>query len=356
MRKPKFFGLKDGTIKHEDGRLIALSLDRFRNDIVNGSSCFVCCRLLSATQNEEHVIPDWVIRLCGIESEKINLLNGMGFHYSRYKLTCCQECNTQLGDSFEKPISQLFKSGYRDFTRLLCEDNGSAAELLFKWLNLLFLKAHLRDRQFRYNLDTRTRSEPISDHYQWEHLHHIHCIARSHHTNAAIANHALGSLCVLPALPTKQGVGFDFIDVLPFPSVMIRIRDIAVLAMLTDCSATILSIQQVLNKIEGPLTEIQLREFFARMVYINSCLEERPSFYSHIVQDEYRIETRRVGQFRFSSYLAQDAGEYVHEICYPMLRNSNLPPEKIGALRSGKTSFLFNEDGKFVSQESSRCG
>jgi hypothetical protein len=88
-------------------------LDRFKREIVEGISCFICgCSPEGKDFNHEHVIPDWVLREFELQNDQISLPNSSGFKYSKYKIPCCVSCNALLGKSFETQISKLLKGGY----------------------------------------------------------------------------------------------------------------------------------------------------------------------------------------------------------------------------------------------------
>lgn len=85
-------------------------------------------------------------------------------------------------------------------------------ELLFKWLSLIYFKTHLKDLSLRENLDFREENKKIGDRYWWEDFHHIHCIVRSHHTNALIEPDVYGSVYINEIILGDGKDTFDYID------------------------------------------------------------------------------------------------------------------------------------------------
>jgi hypothetical protein len=76
--------LPDGSLMGLGGKLLFFSVQRFRREIVEGDHCFVCgAKPTEKPINDEHVIPDWVLRECNISGlthemwarEKASMLN-----------------------------------------------------------------------------------------------------------------------------------------------------------------------------------------------------------------------------------------------------------------------------------------
>ena len=84
-----------------------------------------------------------------------------------------------LGERVETPVSAIVKGGISSVAHHL-QKHGPW--LFYIWLSLLFLKTHLRDRDFRWHPDERQKTSHISEAYDWEELHHIHCVARAFFT------------------------------------------------------------------------------------------------------------------------------------------------------------------------------
>src|SRR5262245_5880933 len=103
----------DRSIEDEQGRVLFYSADRFLRDVVEGNCCFNCGAAPdSVAFNDEHVVPDWVLRRFRLHDKRIVLPGGSQIPYGKYKVPCCQPCNSRLGEAVEKPISALFAEGY----------------------------------------------------------------------------------------------------------------------------------------------------------------------------------------------------------------------------------------------------
>ena len=155
--------LKDDSVESADGRIILYSVTRFLDEIANGNECFICGAKSGTKQfNREHVIPDWVLRDRGLHSGNIALPNKGAVMYGRYTVPCCSECNTKMATIFENPISDAFARGWKGVTDLIRKDGG---RLLWLWLALIFLKAHLKHRKLRWHLNRKQGDARIADAY-----------------------------------------------------------------------------------------------------------------------------------------------------------------------------------------------
>ena len=161
---------EDESIEEDQGRVLFYSADRFLRDVVEGNCCFICGVPPSSIPfNDEHVVPGWVLRRFCLHDKRIVLPGGSELSYGQYKVPCCQACNSRLGQAIEKPVAALFAAGY---DALIGHMKTEGPLLLFAWLNLLFLKTHLKDRTLLINRDRRAASGVIGDLYDWPELHH----------------------------------------------------------------------------------------------------------------------------------------------------------------------------------------
>lgn len=264
------------TIIASDGRVLVFSCDQFVSDICRDDCCFICgSRPGSKPFNDEHIIPKWVLRRFGLFGQQVTLPNGERRHYRGYTLPCCQECNSLLGERVETPVSELLAGSYEEILARLDSDR---AHLLFRWLCLLFLKTHLKDRFVRFHLDARKGIETIGESYIWPELHHLHCVARASYSRADVQAGVLGSLAVFKIEDPTADSEFDYADLTDEQTVVLRLGDFGVAAVLNDSGAAAIGIRHRLGKIDGPLTMVQLREVGARLAVANSDLLNRPSF------------------------------------------------------------------------------
>ena len=334
-----FFLLDDGSIRDEQRRLVYCSPDRFLAEIVEGGACFICgIQPGDADFNAEHVLPNWIIKRYGLQNDLINLPNDEGHRYTGYKIPCCKSCNSFMGDTFEVPISELFDRGYEALVEHLRQEGPLR---LFTWLNLIFLKAHLRDKMLPLHLDRRRGSEALSNSYRWEELHHIHCVARSFYSHATLTPSAYGSLLVLPAQIAAPYTQFDYKDSYQAQTLLLRMGGVAVLTVLNDACAVVNAAQGLLARINAPLSPLQLREVFAHLAYINLSLEHRPEFITNAKAqtNELLITCQHPDKVSLKPYEPAALGQIMLECVQDYLDFYNLTIDR-DAISQGRWTFL----------------
>jgi hypothetical protein len=84
----------DGSIENSDGKVIFFSFDRFMSDIVLGNRCFVCgISPKVAAFNDEHVLPDWLLRKYRLHQKTITLPNRSTFRYGGFTVSDAPAAN-----------------------------------------------------------------------------------------------------------------------------------------------------------------------------------------------------------------------------------------------------------------------
>jgi hypothetical protein len=344
----------DDSVVDRKGRVVFFSLDRFIAEIAQGGFCFVCGASPGDKEfNDEHVIPDWVLKKHRLHSGRLVLPNTAELMYGRYVLPCCVDCNAEMSAVFEAPISEAFAGGYKT----VCDFVEARAPLVFTWLALMFLKTHLKHRELRWHLDARRGQEKIADLYNWNQLHHIHCIIRSFYSGATVAPRVYGSLAVLPATLIESPEHFDYGDLRPGRSVLFRFGDAAVIAILDDCGAVMGAMEHVFKALGGPLTILQLRELMVRMAYCNMLLQPRPRFLSafDLEAERYVIDAEIPDEF--SLIEDPDPGLFGRLFDFAVGQIiAGLPPDQANPqtaahVKEGRFTFLFDDNGKFLTGE-----
>jgi hypothetical protein len=341
--------IADGSVVNENGDIVFFTIERFVRDICDGNKCFICGADPAITAfNDEHVIPDWIQRKYNLHSRTITLPNNATLKYGQYKIPCCEGCNTRMSVTFETPISRILEGGYGNVVRHLQTDGPW---LLFRWLALIFLKTHLKDKFLRFHLDKRKGSEPISELYAWEELHHIHCVARSFFSDAVMDDGVLGSFYVLPAQLSDAYESFDYRDLYDARTVLLCLGDTCLIAVLNDSGIARHAFQSYFDKITGALSPIQLREVMSHLAHINNLVKVRPRFGSRVMfNDRYyihadvpaTIELAEGGQELFGETLFACTADILGQF-----QNSDIEVIRRD-VRAGKRTFLFDSDGKFL--------
>ncbi len=338
----------DGSIVSSDGKVIFFSFDRFMSDIVQGNCCFICgVNPESATFNDEHVLPDWLLRKYQLHDKTITLPNGTTFRYGGFTVPCCVQCNALMGEQFENPISALFAKGAAAVNQELKE---SGPWRLFCWMCLIFVKTHLKDKALNFHLDTRKGNEKIGELHDWGQLHHIHCMARSFYTGCKLSPETMGSLLVLPAKVRPHYESFDYVDLSFAKTMLLRIDDIAIIAVLDDSQGALSFFHDKLDMIGGALSPLQAREIAAHFASINIHLAERTVFSTEfdVLSGECGIVARRPSQLMLSDWDSEILGQIMSRVCEELLVVFPNKSELLENIRTGRHTFLVDDNGDFV--------
>lgn len=342
-----YFETLDKSVIDSRGKIVFFSLNRFLEDIVQGNKCFICGASPQAVPfNDEHVVPDWILRRFNLHGRLITLPNGTRFRYGQFKIPCCQVCNSTLGDKIEKPLGEMFDKGYKSFTETIRTEGPWG---LFCWMCLLFLKTHLKDQNLPLHRDLRNGKERIGELHSWEDLHHIHCMARAFYTGCDLKIEALGSLLVVPAKILPYWESFDYLDLSFSQTMLLRIDGIAVIAVFNDSQACLSMIGDFISNIGGPLSPLQLRELAVRMAFINIHLADRPRFRSSldILTEQYEIDGERPAKIEVGDWKEEVFGMMMHNICGNIVIENDQKPQILENIKTGRYSFIFDDKGNF---------
>lgn len=307
--------------------------------------------------NDEHVIPKWILRKLDIYKLSITLPNGAKVRYDQYTVPCCKECNSFLGANVEEEIRSAVDGGLESVNSYIRE---TGPWKIFLWLSLIFFKTHLKDSYLRKHLDKRKGEEPISSDYDWGLLHHIHCMVRAIQNGVAISNECFGTTFVLPAKTAEHLENYDYRDVYAANTILLRINDIAFLAVLDDSCAASYFFSGQTERISAPLSPIQLREVLSHLTLINYKLKYRPSYHTkidsttgdvRIVADlPERMEIEEHSKEEFGEILYANVSEFVAKMTS---LDKNFTKENI---LNGDYHFLFDENGKFLTNSMELVG
>jgi hypothetical protein len=343
---------QDGSIIDRAGKVIFFSTQRFVDDICLGNCCFICgARPEDKPFNNEHILPEWLLRRYDLFLRTITLPNDRTVRYDRYTVPCCVDCNTLMGRVIEEPISQVVQAGTEAVINYI--QSGDGALKIFIWMGLIFLKVHLKDRTFRVDPDLRKQPEQIGDRYDWDNLHHLHSLVRSFYTGCRVEREALGSCLAVPVRIQVSQEKFDFGDLSFAQTMLLRLDETALLTVFNDSGAVNGWFWQKLEQITGPLSDLQLREILVEFAYLNLHLKERPTFQTEC---NSLTETCRIVGHRGSPDLdpmdRRVRGKLLHHVfrdILPCTRNRHATNEEVlEAVKAGNFSFLFDKDGNFI--------
>ena len=340
------------TVISREGKVLFFGLQDFLDRIAKGDCCFICGTDQSSKEfNNEHVIPNWILKKFNLYDATITLPNGTKLNYGQYKIPCCKDCNSELGKVYENPISELLSHPYDKVSNTIMKDHD-IAHLLFKWMSLIFLKVHLKDKNLLIERDMRKNAGYIADRYYWEDIHHIHCVARSHYTGAVIDTNVYGSVFILPALVVEGWGGYDYVDSVHGKAVMLRLGELCIIVVLNDSCAGLSIVKDQIQKITGPLSPFQIREIVAHLNFINLSLKERPIYSSSFSCDgKYKI----IAEIPDTLFLLDEEervvtyGEFLRSYVQEMISDEIKDKEKyLIEIEEGRRSYLFNEKGEFI--------
>src|SRR5581483_991070 len=259
----------DGTVLDKDGRVVFFTAQRFVNDICLGNCCFICGASPTVAEfNDEHILPDWLLRQYGLHQKTVNLPNATLRKYAGYRVQSCKSCNSMMGELIEQPLGHVFGQGptaTNDFAA-----NGGVLKLVV-WLGLIFFKTHLNDKNLRHHLDARKGTQSIAEeaNYDWSELHHIHTIARCFYSGTEVAQEAVGSFLMIPVRREAMEEDFDFLDFKVPQTIYMRLGETALFSVFNDSGAALNCFMPVLEKITGPVSDLQAREIAAELAGLN---------------------------------------------------------------------------------------
>lgn len=339
----------DGTIQDTEGNVVFYSYERFLRDICEGDHCFVCGTSPDDKEfNEEHVIPKWVLRMCDLFKHAVTLPNGVSLRYDKYTVPCCKECNSFLGNTFEDPIREAVEGGLESVNKYI-EEKGSWN--IFLWLSLIFFKTHLKDSYLRKHLDQRKGNETIASDYDWGLMHHIHCIIRAIKTGAVIDKECFGTTIILPAKVSENYQSYDYRDTYAANTILIRIGEVAFLSVLDDSCASAHFFSNHLERINAPLSPLQLREVLSHLTLLNSKLKNRPSYYTWVdaESNELSISANLPESMELVGHSREELGEILYANVSEYVEQMHSPDANFTAdnIRKGSYHFLFDENGDF---------
>ncbi|OOE41781.1 hypothetical protein BZG00_02100 [Salinivibrio kushneri] len=271
--------LNNGNIIDSNGKTTFVSISAFASEVCNLDVCFLCTKRLDANnQNDEHVIPKWLLKRFDLYNETVNLPNGSKFKYNQYVIPCCIECNSLLSSVLETPLSRVFSDDFEQFTSLL---NDDICLKIYIWLALIFTKTHIMDQSLRMHLDRRIEYSSIADGvgYNWESFHHVYCLSRIPYTQASLDEFCIGSFFVIPVDSRDTVQQYDYMDISFANTSGIIINGIGIIAVFGDAGAVINQLNKtVIEKLIGPVTSIQFRELVANFACCHLHLKNSPIY------------------------------------------------------------------------------
>lgn len=346
---------ENGNIVDEDGKILVFSINNFIEHICNGDTCFICgVERNDTTFNDEHIIPRWILKRYELFGKEITLPNGRMFRYGKYKIPCCQKCNSLLGDGIEKKISEGFNGSYDDSVSFFNENKN----LVFIWMCLIYIKTHLKDRTFKYDFKSEKK---IGDDYSWEGLHHIHCVARSIYTNVDIDESVYGSMFIYPCVDLDFGDAYDYSDLYGTGTILIRLGSLFIICVIGDSKLASRLMENRTCRITGKLNFLQIRELYSRVTYETLRIIDKPKYFTAVRSNDNYIgihakisDTVRVSPHNesfFGDLMYHVVKDHIFKPEHPYLKLKM--QEQIQAIKNGQWTYLFDSEGKFLNDSAS---
>lgn len=340
----------DGSIIDNSGKYIFFSLEKFVNDICHGNCCFICgAKQSDKNFNDEHVIPNWILRKYKLHRATIELPGDRLYTYGNYKIPCCEECNSLMGKTIEEPIRDLLHLPFNEFVEKISDDETYLQ--FVTWLYLIFLKTHLKDTTVRLEQDRRKGDHKVSSLLDLHTLHHVHCMARAFYTKCTIDKSAFPILNIFH-ISDDHANSYDYSDLSYCTSMMMQIDEKCIIFTLDDSGMATYAARPILGKVAGNhITPLQAREILARIGFANYILKERPVY--HTITDPDNGKAMIIGDvpdnIEMIDHENKDFGMLFYQTTKDILElmsGDNISDIKQG-VKEGQFTFLVDENGQF---------
>lgn len=346
---------EDGSFVYRDGRILHQRTECWLSRVRNHDICFSCGALRQdVVFNDEHVVPDWVLRRYDLHRQFITLPNGTQMRYGQYKVPCCVRCNSLYGQIVEMPMSRLVAGGH---DALLEHIQNHGPGLLIAWLSLLVFKLHYRDVTLRYNRDRRVDEGMIGDLHEWDKLHLVHTFATMPHTGTEVSPDAIGTLGIMRAVAGPGLPSFDLMDVSHMRSIMIQLDDVLIFHNVNDAGALQAWFTDYTSRMHAPLTQVQARELGMKLAFGFASLRNPPLHRVHLhskdaealtldCQHEDQPDFEPFDRAVFGKLLLPQLLNFV-----PIIRVDGKSNDEVKAMiEAGDFTSLFRGDGTFIDQ------
>ena len=332
-----------------------VGFEEFKKKIIESKDyCFICLENRSdKTFNDEHVIPKWILKHFNLFNSNITLPNNTYYQYRSYSIPCCKDCNKELAKVYEVPISILLKKPYDDIIEEINKDENLQIKL-YHWLALIFIKTHIKTTLLNKHKNIKLGTGKIGDLIEWEYLHHIYLMSRTHFTNAKVDKNVYGSILFYKTLNGNKIDSFDYVDSHLGRTILLKINEFSILCCFDDGGSAGASLHEKIKNINEIFHPLQLREILAHLSYINVNLKERPIFKSiwntssHIIEaklpDCYpELVEKEFQQLQIGDFLESFVAEY--------LRENKDKKKLLKEIKEGIRAYIFDINGNFINMK-----
>ncbi len=153
---------------------------------------------------------------------------------------------------------------------------------------------------------------------------------------------------------------FDYRDLYDAQTMLLRIGNVALVVTFNDACGAINGTMPRLERIEGPLSEIQAREVMVDFAFVNLHIKERPKFYTECIMEKEKVTEKAIMPDQF------ELGELNYSVRGRLMRHALGPHaetmravgksavEVQAAIDGGHFTVLFDENGKFIKESMGR--
>lgn len=351
LTKYRIDRMTGNMIEARTRKIMQFGVDFFLENIATGRCCFVCGRPHSAhLVTDEHVIPRWLTKRFGTENSHMLLHNGGRLQHARYTVPCCSDCNNHLSEALETPVSALLKLSYDGLSAAI-DNDPNIYQLIFQWCALIFFKMQLKDQFLSQQNDPRINPGAIGDLHCWESLNQVLTVARIKYTGALVDPDVYGSVIILPRLKERDELS-DYLDCSTAQIAMIQAGEIVIFVVLNDSKACLAKYRTFLSKIDGLMTEVQCRELFARLRYLNDNLKGRPRYRAFITgKNRFKLQVERSRYIELCQGKEEKVSLFslMREYIGPLIPDIPARSRIWSDLEKGKAQYIFDANDKFCS-------
>lgn len=196
----------------------------------------------------------------------------------------------------------------------------------------------------------------IGDEYDLSDLHHVHAIARAATAGIEIDEQVFGTLLMLQVDPTTMSTPFDYCNILAGRTLLLQVQDVALIYVIDDCGATADMLSDQLKTLPDPVSEIQLREVYARYLSANIHIKNRPIFRTEFsgLKGKPRIRVE-LPNLEIHDYEPSVFGRMFVGALGNLSESIEVDGQKgdaaIKIIATGQVSFLFGKNGEVINQK-----
>ncbi|WP_308295148.1 hypothetical protein [Streptomyces sp. Tu10] len=258
-----------------------------RDQALTQDRCFLCGADLAGGRTDEHVFPQWLLRRCDLQNEKITLLNGTLMPYKQMKIPCCSTCNNEHLSRIERAVGDAFTKGPEAVAAL-------DTTTLFLWMGKIYYGLMFRELSLLADRRDPQGGSIVSPEFLTAfRMHHLLLQAARGTVRWRKDQHPASVFVFQAQEPTDPRARFDYVDITNFPFLAIRVGTTAVVAVLQDWGAlaqavTVPALEAARQLVLHPQ---QFREVAALAAYMTTLFNRVPKHLLHAGENHVDVMT-----------------------------------------------------------------